>query len=718
MARKALGELKVFLDLDPNKFKKELNKSIRSLDRFGRQAERLGGTLTRSLTLPLGAAGIMAIKTAAKFESLRVQMDVLTGSVEEGGKAFQRLVAFSARTPFQLLDLAKLNNQLIGFGLNSDQAFVATKRLADIIALTGANMGNIAIAYGQAAAEGKLLTRDIRQFINNGVPLLDLLANKMGVSRGQILGLAEDGKISFEVLNEAIRESTEAGGKFFEGTKKLSGTLGGLFSTLRDNVSIAFAEIGQNISDTLNLKEVMAGLSNVIGDLTDKFKALSEEQKVNFLKTAGILLLAGPLLLIVSKLVGLFAGLLRLVRNMAGALAFLVNPANKAKVALLGLAAAFIYLEEKSATFRTIMGGLREANEGLEEALNNAGLDEKNRGEFKNLFKGLFTGMKYFTSGQLKQDFQTGVEGTALDDKGGWYTRIKDQWKDMTDFFKDSFADFGQDIEDLMPDVDFSNLYGGTDTGTGTALKKPLSGLLTFFNALIERSGEVRSALSEVASVTASYFSTIGEKATGITAALMAVSEQAKSMTIGIANYFIELSNRVTAIKERIAEVVDHIGQKINTFFQAFFENILNGGNVFQPILDALKRLFVRLLAAAAAAFVLTKIVSKLFPGLAGFGGFPSFKEAFLSLSGLDKLKIPTFAKGGISKTAQLAVVGDNRSRMGEAHIPFERMGEFLRMAAPHMPAEARTSRLVVRGRDLVEVIENNKSSLSYQGYR
>jgi hypothetical protein len=110
--------------------------------------------------------------------------------------------------------------------------------------------------------------------------------------------------------------------------------------------------------------------------------------------------------------------------------------------------------------------------------------------------------------------------------------------------------------------------------------------------------------------------------------------------------------------------------------FQSAFEGMLNTGKVsFRGIIDGLKALIIRLIAAAAAAFALAAILGGLGLGsftLSGGGFLKGFKELFSSMSG-----IPKFAKGGMVLGPTLAMVGDNSSGK-EAIIPFEKMGSFL----------------------------------------
>ena len=257
-------------------FNNSIGVSQAKIKSFGNQMTKTGRMLSTRLSAPLVLLGGVAIKQAANFERLQTTLNTLTGSAEEGAAAFEKLVKFSARTPFQLDELVKVNNTLMGFGLSADEAFNSLSMLGDIAGIVGGDLQSIGIAFGQAAAEGRVMTRDLRQFINNGVPILDILAESMGVARGEIMDMASEGKITFDILNTAFKDATSEGGKFAGGMNTLSQTLNGLFSTLKDNVNIALAELGQEIADALNLKEGIPALSKKIGDLTGDFKNLND----------------------------------------------------------------------------------------------------------------------------------------------------------------------------------------------------------------------------------------------------------------------------------------------------------------------------------------------------------------------------------------------------------------------------------------------------------
>lgn len=271
------GTVQAFAELNDRGFRSGLQKMKRQgdrassdverrFDRMGTNLARIGAAAAAAIGAAFVATGIKAVKTAAKFEDLRVAMDTLNRSAVEGERNFKRLVETAANTPFQLTELARAQNTLQGFGLSADEAYESLLNIGDIAAVSSGDIQGISIAFGQAAAEGKAMTRDIRQFINQGVPMISLLADTMGVAKNEVLGLAEEGKISFEVLQRAFKDATSAGGLFEDGMLKAQKTLSGAFSNLKDNADILLASIGELTSESFDLEGKMRGLADRFAD--------------------------------------------------------------------------------------------------------------------------------------------------------------------------------------------------------------------------------------------------------------------------------------------------------------------------------------------------------------------------------------------------------------------------------------------------------------------
>jgi tape measure domain-containing protein len=281
------NKLRVVVSADTKSFVTGLNAASTKLKSFGNKAKDIGKSLSMSLTLPISAAGGMAIKSASDFEKLQTQLNVLTGSAEKGAEVFKKLVEFSAQTPFQLDELAKANNMLIGFGMSADDAFNSLKVLGDVAAVSGGDLNGIALAFGQASATGQLFAQDINQLINNGVPVIKLLAAELGVAESQVKKLASEGKIGFEDLRKAMVTATSEGGMFENGMQKLSKTFAGQFSTLKDNLNIAMAEFGKI------MLPIALELTKRLTSLAKTFSSLDKELKVVIL-ASGLLVAALP----------------------------------------------------------------------------------------------------------------------------------------------------------------------------------------------------------------------------------------------------------------------------------------------------------------------------------------------------------------------------------------------------------------------------------------
>lgn len=276
-----------------NTLKKQSDDISRSAFGFARSAGAMG--------LALGAPIVGAVKSAADFEKLAVSLEVLTGSAEKGKRLYQQLVGFARDTPFELGELVKAQKTMMGFGMSSDTAYQNLRILGDVAAVTGGDLGGIVLAFSQASAKGKLMAQDINQLIDNGVPVIDMLAKSMGVANNRVKQLAEEGKITYPVMVKAFQQATSEGGKFHNGMIRLSETAAGKFAKIKDDVILLGVKIGNILIPAVKalLDRVMPVL-DAIGKWTDKNPELTK--RIVMVATA-----ASALLLVLSG-VGFIVG--------------------------------------------------------------------------------------------------------------------------------------------------------------------------------------------------------------------------------------------------------------------------------------------------------------------------------------------------------------------------------------------------------------------------
>ena len=97
--------------------------------------------------------------------------------------------------------------------------------------------------------------------------LVDLAA-KYGneISKEDVYKAAERGQITFKAIEEALKLMTAEGGIFNKQMERQSETMSGLASTVKDNVFLAFAALGEEIEKTFSIKDKMRGF------ITDGFR--------------------------------------------------------------------------------------------------------------------------------------------------------------------------------------------------------------------------------------------------------------------------------------------------------------------------------------------------------------------------------------------------------------------------------------------------------------
>lgn len=283
---------------------RDLEKRFRNLGRIvqkaGKGMRRVGKDLVLKLTAPLAAFGLMAVKSAADIETMTVAFESMLDSGKAAAKMVKDLIDFTAKTPFQLEGVGRSAKQLLAFGVEATGINETLKFLGDVAAGASVPLSDMAAIFGKAKAKGKAMTEELLQMSDRGVPIIDVLAKMFGVVKSAIFDMASKGQISFKAIEAALKSMAAEGGIFEDQMRKQSGTIAGLFSTLKDNVVLALGEIGDVLVRELDIKEGMKKLIVWIQEITKSFVEFAEThpQLTKFI-TKLILLAAafGPLLI-------------------------------------------------------------------------------------------------------------------------------------------------------------------------------------------------------------------------------------------------------------------------------------------------------------------------------------------------------------------------------------------------------------------------------------
>jgi tape measure domain-containing protein len=283
--------------------KNKLDKLGNSFEKTGKNIKSIGKNMTTYGTLPILGLGTAALMSASKIETMEVAFESMLGSQEKAKAMTKELIDFTAKTPFQLEGVASSAKTLLAFGVTQEDMTNKLQLLGDIASGANVPLSDMAQIFGKVKTKGRAYTEELMQLAERGIPIMDVLTKKFGVQKEELFDLASKGKISYTMIEEALQSMTSKGGIFHEQMIKQSKTLAGLFSTLKDNVNIAFAEFGFAAVEALDLKNVMSDLIVKLQESVEWFRQLSPETKkttVYFTIAAAVI---GPLIIGLGMLI-------------------------------------------------------------------------------------------------------------------------------------------------------------------------------------------------------------------------------------------------------------------------------------------------------------------------------------------------------------------------------------------------------------------------------
>ena len=219
--------------------------------------------------------GSAAIRASAAMEQNRVAFTTMLGSAQASQQLLTQIQDFAASTPFQFNELVDASKRMIAFGFSSEEVTQKLGMIGDVSAGLGQPIGDMIYLFGQIKTQGRAMTQDLNQFANRGVPIFDEVAKAMGVPKEQVKKLAEEGKITYDVIEKSFQNMTGAGGKFGGLMEAQSATLAGKWSNFNDGLDKTLVLLGDRLAPTA--KNALSVMSRMVTSLN---RMLEENQKV------------------------------------------------------------------------------------------------------------------------------------------------------------------------------------------------------------------------------------------------------------------------------------------------------------------------------------------------------------------------------------------------------------------------------------------------------
>ena len=235
---------------DVEAIKKHFEKLTEKVKEEGKKQADVWQTLLKGATAYFTLQGAQSfisqmIAVRSEFQQLEISFGTMLKSKEKANELMAQLTDLAAKTPFGLQEVSEGAKRLLAFQVPAQEVTETLRRMGDVAAGLGVPMGQLIHVYGQVKAQGKLMTNDLYQFMNAGIPIIAELSKVVGKSETEIKDMVSAGKIGFPEVQAVIKNMTNEGGLFFNLMAEQSKSLGGQISNLQDNFDQMLNEIGK-----------------------------------------------------------------------------------------------------------------------------------------------------------------------------------------------------------------------------------------------------------------------------------------------------------------------------------------------------------------------------------------------------------------------------------------------------------------------------------------
>ena len=258
---------------------KEIKKTTKDMNTFSSTVKKAGtllaGLFAVQQILEFGKA---TIGLASDFEALTVSFETFLGSSAKAKVVMADLEEFSLKTPLTPEEVNQAGKVLLAFGVTTEKLIPSLKTIGDLSAGTGKNFNELAVIFGKAKVSGTLFAEDINQLTEAGIPIIDKFAKMLKVPTSEIKKMGSEGKLNFDLLEQAFIELTSEGGMFKDLMVNLSKTTQGKMSTLEGEFNALQRTIGNQLLPTFN--KLIDGASHFITVIQKLPSFLYENRKI------------------------------------------------------------------------------------------------------------------------------------------------------------------------------------------------------------------------------------------------------------------------------------------------------------------------------------------------------------------------------------------------------------------------------------------------------
>ena len=381
-----MADGKVVIEIlgDPAKFNEAVSglsaSTSSALSRVSSSMVGWGAGLSAAVTAPLTAAGVKAAQWALTTASAAEQADIALSTMlgpERAKQMIADLTDFAKKTPFEMSGLTDATQKLLAYGFAAEDVIPTLTAIGDATAALGSGQEGIDActrAIGQMQAKGKVMSEEMLQLTEQGIPAWQYLADALGTDVAGAQEKVTKGSVDAATGIAALKAGMEGdfGGLMAEQSKTLSGALSNLedaaegvvkgiyktdaYKELASSLAGLADPLGELVENLMpSLEGAVSSAAGAVSGLSSAVSELSPEQVSAVAQALGLAAAAGPALMVAGKALGSAAAPAAALEKAMGLLAPASTAAAKAAGTALPAAA-----KGASGAFGAVRGAIGE----------------------------------------------------------------------------------------------------------------------------------------------------------------------------------------------------------------------------------------------------------------------------------------------------------------------------------------------------------------------
>jgi TP901 family phage tail tape measure protein len=563
------------------------------------------GTASDIVTDYLTAFGLSA-KDAGKFaDEMAYAMSHSNTTTEALGEAYKNCAATAASMGYSVEETTAVLMTMANAGVKGGEAGTALNAIMTRLATDTKGCATELAKYGIEVYDAQGNMNSLSSILTGVRGVWNNLTDEQQANLAKTIAGTNQFSALQTIMSGLSDEAIASGMSFSdyaEALQNCDGTASDMAATMQDNLLGRLTQLKSKLEDigiTVGnaLLPFMEKAVAKIGELADKFAALSPQQQETILKIAGVVAAIGPLLTIVGKAISvsgqLSSGIGKVVGKLAamgttasgatggmailkGALAAITSPVGIAVAAIAAITAVIVTLWNTNEDFRNkiteiwdrIKTVFTEFGQHITDKLNSLGFDFENFGEvvkaiwegFCNLLAPIIEGVFNNIANVIETTLNviTGVFDLFVSlftgDWSGAWDAVKGIFESVWNGLKEYISNILNTIKGVADA--FLGLFGTSWDEVWNSIKTTFeniwNGIVSFFTGILDG---IKNAVT-----------------TAWTAVSTTISDVLTGIWNTVSNIFTTIRDFVSTVFETIKNVITVVIMAIAEFFSAAFE--------------------------------------------------------------------------------------------------------------------------------------------------